>query len=197
MTCADGEIVVYVDADSFFFSDPIPAIQESLKNADVALSPHFFPPEHKDRERTCGKWNYGCAAYRACDLTRQVVGEWLEQTLAQCDENANNQHHLKDWPEKLGNRLAELPRGVNCGPWSLPIVKHRSLSYTLPEDGPNALYRTTELISFHAHEFRRGHGPNPVILKGEEWNRSWYDIEPDTIEHVYLKYESELEKFLP
>lgn len=188
----DGDIICYTDADSFYFSDPIPAIRSVMEHADVALSPHHFPPGQESRERTVGKYNFGCGVFRACDLTRRIVGEWLDQTLEKCDEfGAGDQKYLDQWPDKLGDRLVELPRSINLGPWQMAHVVQMNgqpmIDYGLTL-GP--------LISAHMHEFRRGIGRNPITLKGEAWNRSNYELHPSTVESVYLPYEAALSKFL-
>src|SRR5689334_1198631 len=43
-------IFVYVDADSYFFSNPTPIIEAAMERADVALTPHHFPPGQEHRE---------------------------------------------------------------------------------------------------------------------------------------------------
>lgn len=193
----DGDIVVYTDADSFYFADPVPTIRSVMEHADVALSPHHFPPGQEHKERSVGHWNFGCGVFRSCDLTRRVVGEWLDQTLAKCDEfGAGDQIYLDQWPEKLGGRLAELPPGMNLGPWSLAEA-------VCDIDGNLMHMKTGErhttifpLISYHFHETRRGTGRNPVQIKGESWNLTNYDIHPSTRECVYEPYIRELKRFL-
>lgn len=202
--CQDGDMVLYVDADSYFFQDPIPAIEQSLgKNACVALSLHCFPPDKKDRERTCGKFNFGCGAFVACHDSRAVVAEWLDQTMEKCDESKNDQHHLDEWPEKLGSRLAELPRGINVGPWQLmytprvgSVVVYNGRVHESWKTGDGSAGCSSPLISYHFHEFRRGFGRNQITLNGEAWNRTNYELHPDTIESVYKAYEKELTVFL-
>ena len=39
-----GDVICYVDADIFFYSDPLPMFSD-ICNASVALSPHRFSPE--------------------------------------------------------------------------------------------------------------------------------------------------------
>ena len=193
----DGDVACYVDADQFFFADPVPGILAALDNADVALSPHHFPPGQEHREKSVGRFNFGIGAFRACDATRKLVAGWLAQTLERCDEHAaGDQKYLDEWPAVLGERFAELPRGMNCGPWQLsevvPAYDPTGRPMPLLNEGDDLV----ELVSFHFHEFRRGTGKNPITLNGASWNRSNYQLHPSTIETVYRKYEAELIKWL-
>lgn len=183
----DGEIVVYCDADVMWYADPIPDILAAMERADVALSPHRFPKGQEHRYRSVGKFNFGVAVMRACDLTRKVVGEWLDQTLEKCDEYAGgDQIHLDLWIDKLGMRLTELPATWNAAPWQHVEV-----------NGSPPMIDGERLVSWHYHEHRRGLGKNPIIIKGEPWCRSGYDLPESTVQSVYLPYQMELEKFLP
>lgn len=184
----DGQIVVYCDSDMWWLADPIPDILGVMERADVALSRHHFPAGQEHRERTCGIWNFGVGVFRACDLTRRVVGEWLNQTLAQCDETVNDQHHLDSWEEKLGDRLTELSQGVNVGPWQNPIIDPETMRII---SGNGA-----RLISYHFHETRRGIGKNPAVIKGEDWNLTNYFINASARQYIYEPYLKALEAFL-
>lgn len=183
----DGTILCYCDADVMWCADTVPDILAAMERADVALSPHRFPKGHEHRERSVGKFNFGVAVMRVCDLTRKVVGEWLDQTLEKCDEYAGgDQIHLDSWIDKLGMRLAELPATWNAAPWQ---------NVEITGDPP--MLGDKRLVSWHFHEHRRGIGKNPVIINGEPWCRSGYDLPESTVQSVYLPYQTELEKFLP
>lgn len=193
----DGDILTYVDADQYFFSDPIAVIQDALSGPSIiALSPHYFPVGKE--KGAVGKFNYGIGCFRVCDETRSIAEDWLDQVIEKCDDARNDQHYLSEWPEKYGNWLAELPITVNCGPWQIPeITSHVSTGDPMIEAWHDRFGSEYDpLVSFHFHEFRRGTGRNPITLKGEGWNRTNYELHPSTIESVYTKYEAALSKFL-
>lgn len=183
----DGELIVYVDADSWFLADPIPGILSAMEGKSIGLTPHHFPPEQKNRERTCGKFNFGFGVFRNSALTRGIVADWLDKTLARCSEtDCGDQKYLDEWPALLGNQLAELPKVMNVGPWRLADIS-----------GMPPLLNGERLVSFHAHEFRRSAtGHNPVELNGERWNMTFYPIKDSTRKAVYEPYCAEVSKWL-
>lgn len=195
----DERILFYCDADSWFLSDPIPTILDCMERGDVALSPHSFPPGHEHKERTVGRYNFGCGVFRACDAARRIVSDWLDLVLAKCDEfAAGGQKHLDGWVDKLGDRLVELSRSVNCAPWSQYAVNAaRAIIGQTDSTGTFRQFTMPEpLISWHGHEMRRGPGKNPVTINGEAWNLSNYTLHENTVENVYSPYLVELSKYL-
>jgi len=167
-----------------------------MEKADVALSPHWFPPGK--RKDSVGYYNFGIGIFRVCDLTRILVSEWLDKTLAKCDDSTNDQHYLDQWTEKLGTHLAEIPQGTNTGPWSLSETRLHPITgkpmvRLYPDDSESPC---VPLISYHGHEMRRGFGRNPVTIKGIEFNLTNYPVSASVLQHVYEPLIKALEQFL-
>lgn len=189
----DGTVAVYVDADSFFFADPIPAIKEAVYDASIALTPHYFPADMIDRVRTVGIYNFGFGVFKSNMATRGLVRSWLDKSLAVWGPGENDQTMLDEWPSIMGSQLVSMPRGFNVGPWQ---EIEAGYPFKCDELFGNDGKETFPIISYHFHEFRRGVGKNPISLGNEMWNRTNYDIHPSVIELIYKSYERELEKWL-
>ena len=179
----DGSILCYTDADVLYFSDPIPTIHSVMEHADVALSPHYF--EKGGEKLSVGIFNFGAAIFRVCDRTKEIVSEWLEQTLERCDESVTDQMYLDRWPEKLGDRLMHLPPTWNVGPWRINAASGSPPSI----DG-------YPIVSVHYHEFRRGAGRNPIAINGVDFNRTNYLLSPFVVSALYEPYEEVLRPYI-
>ena len=166
---------VYVDADSFFFSTP-----SFSRGAAVALSPHNFPAGQSHREATVGRFNFGFGYFASWGATVELVNNWIEDTLRQCDGNsAGHQPYLDKWPDKLGPLFDELPPTINVGPWQHAVIT-----------GDPPMIGGEPLIHMHFHECRKRlvGGRNPVMIRGQRWNLTDYDIPAATRESVYEPY---------
>ena len=164
---------VYVDADSFFFGTP-----SFPKGAAVALSPHNFPDGQTHREATVGRFNFGFGYFARWQATIDLVSCWVDDTLERCDGNsAGHQMSLDDWPDVIGTLFTEL---------------HAEITGDRPTIGGEPLVH----MHFHEHRRRLVGGKNPVMLKGQRWNRTDYPIHPETLSSVYLPYERVLERYI-
>jgi len=130
------QAVVYIDADTWFFSNPAPVFEE-IADASVALSPHAFSPGLEHLE-TFGRFNAGFIYWRNDDIGRRCLSEWRDDCLAWCAEEPQpdgrfmNQGYLNRWPERYsGIHVIQHP-GVNLAPWNadgrplerLPVFFH-------------------------------------------------------------------------
>ena len=72
--------------------------------------------------------------------------------------------------------MFEFPETVNCGPWQNPEIDANRRLHGKP------------LVHYHFHEFRRGHGKNPVMINGRPWNMTNYHLPETTRRSVYEPY---------
>jgi hypothetical protein len=150
------ESVLFIDADTSFFSDPSPIFDE-LGTASIGLSPHRFSPALQGFD-VYGKYNAGCVYWRNDETGRRCLADWLDDCLEWCSEQAEpdgrfmNQGYLNRWPERYPSvHLLQHP-GVNLAPWN--IDGHR-----LEHDGERLLVDGLPLIFYHFHAVSRdAHG---------------------------------------
>lgn len=169
--------VAFIDADTYFFSNPQPVF-DKLGNAQIGLTPHYFPAGKEHQEKSVGRYNLGFAYFRRTAM--QLCREWCERTIRYCPESTGAQKHLDDL-----RGHAEFGRQVNCGPWQLPECQ-----------GSPPTLDGEPLVLYHFHEFRRGSGRNPTTINGQLFNMTNYPIHPKTLESVYEPYIAELQNWV-
>lgn len=117
----EGEHMVYVDADTCFFSSPADVI-EAGNEYDVSLTRHNFAP-HWQPTDLFGEFNTGWLGFRRTPAAQSCAEWWAEQCLDWCHDRPENgkfgdQKYLEGFP-RLNARVRILGDiGVNCAPWN-------------------------------------------------------------------------------
>ncbi|MCX8125374.1 MAG: hypothetical protein N3F66_14595, partial [Spirochaetes bacterium] len=57
------DLITYLDADLYFFSDPQPIFDE-MGDASILIIEHRYAPEHRDLEKKAGIYNVGWVSFR-------------------------------------------------------------------------------------------------------------------------------------
>ncbi len=117
------ESVMFIDADTWFFSDPRPMFDE-IGAASVGLSPNRF---HAATEHLAiyGLYGAGCVYWRNDETGRRCLVDWREDCLNWCDESPQpdgrfmNQGYLTKWPERYPDVHVMQHPGSNLGPWNV------------------------------------------------------------------------------
>jgi hypothetical protein len=171
---AREESFCYVDADMHFRSPLQPILDNLPPKVSVALTPHHFPRGREAKAETAGRYNFGLALFRRTPKSVEVVDEWVRLAVDRCKWNeCGHQRYLDNFGELLGDEFAELPKTVNCGPWSLPRIT-----------GSPQMLDGERLVSYHFHECRK--------LPTGLYRMSGYPIHPETMVSIYEPYVREL-----
>lgn len=149
----EGELLAFVDSDTFFFSSPEPVFDE-MRTASIGLSPHRF---NDTTAGLCkyGDFNAGFGLWRNDSIGKKCLSDWSEQCLEWCfcrveGPRFMNQGYLSSWPERYENVVILKHPGENLGPWN--AGSHRL------ESGPDGvLVDGHPLIFFHFSSIFRGH----------------------------------------
>lgn len=192
LLCADAlavtapdQLMVYLDADMFCFSDPAPALA-GIGGADVFVTEHRFAPHHAHLAKLYGRFNVGFLGFRNNAAGRACLARWAGQCLDWCgiepeEGRFGDQKYLDAWPREV-RRLAVLAHaGINAGPWNVGRHCYQATPSGVTLDGEL-------LVIFHFHRLRvlgpwhyetdfRDYGSLPRVLR----------------EDVYLPYLSALE----
>ena len=174
------ERLTYLDADTFFFSDPSPVEQE-VASSSIAITPHRFRANLAHHLRY-GVYNVGWLSFRNNAQGRACLARWRLQCLEWCRDVAEggrfaDQGYLNEWP-KLYSELHILSRpGFNEGPWNLDpaLVSLRN----------NGVYVQDQLLTlFHFQGLRR--------MAPDVFNPNWHDygLRPSrlVVQNVYRPY---------
>jgi hypothetical protein len=114
--------ITYVDADSMFFSEPGPIIEE-LRTQSVGIVGHRFSPRYKSRARWASPYCPSWVSFAPDPWGAEVAGWWRERCLEWCfhrveADRHSDQGYLRDWPERFeGVRVLQHP-GIGPAPWT-------------------------------------------------------------------------------
>jgi Nucleotide-diphospho-sugar transferase len=120
------DLLTFLDADTFFFSDPEPLFAE-LGGGSVAITEHRFPEMWKHHE-DCGIYNSGFASFRRDPNGLACVQWWHESCLAWCHDwidgdRYSDQKYLEQWPRRFGGVVVLRHKGANVAPWNVPVYR--------------------------------------------------------------------------
>lgn len=143
--CPEVEVLTYLDADLFFFSEPS-AIYRELGKGSVLIVEHRFPP-HLQRLAIYGTYNVGLLAFRNDADGRQCLAWWGDRCLEWCYDRVEtgrfaDQKYLDDWPSRFRNVVVLQHRGAGLAPWN--VAQHR-----LRVAGDRVWVDSEPLVFFH------------------------------------------------
>lgn len=141
----EADVITYLDADLFFFSDPFPIYQE-LDRGSVLIVEHRFPAHLRHLE-ALGIYNVGLLSFRKDEVGLQCLHWWRERCLEWCydrveDGRYADQKYLDDWPTRFPGVVVLQHKGTGLAPWN---VENRSLYL---ENG-QVLVDSWPLVFFH------------------------------------------------
>jgi hypothetical protein len=146
----DAELVTYLDADLFFYSDPAPIFHE-MGDRSVLMIGHRFPPRLRHMERY-GLYNVGFLAFRNNAEGQACLRWWRERCLEWCyslleDGRFADQKYLDEWPARFpGTAVLQHP-GAGLAPWNVT-------EYELGFRRGQVFVDGRELIFFHFHRLK-------------------------------------------
>lgn len=117
-----GDVLVYLDADLYFFDSPGVAI-EHMGAASVGIIEHRYPKKIAAKLEKYGRFNVGWVGFRNDASGRTVLDWWAQSCLEWCydtplaDGRYADQGYLNDFPKFDGVKVLESP-GFNLAPWN-------------------------------------------------------------------------------
>ena len=150
---APGELLVYVDADLCFYSDPTPVLDE-IGAASVAIIPHRFPATNGDHDPPIfGVYNVGFLAFRNDVRGRAVLADWRTSCIEWCYDTLMDrdrfadQKYLDAWPARFpGVHVVNNP-AAGLAPWNW-------MGHTIDDTREPLTVDGRPLIFYHYHGFR-------------------------------------------
>jgi hypothetical protein len=144
-------LITYLDADLFFYSDPSPLFGEMGVHS-VAIMGHRFS-ERLQHLHALGIYNVGWLSFRRDEHARQCLLWWRERCNEWCCDQADggrfaDQKYLDDWPTRFTGVTVLLHKGANLAPWNLA-------NYQLKLKAKQLWVEDQPLIFFHFHSLRR------------------------------------------
>ena len=113
---AQVQMLTYLDADLFFFSDPTP-IYDELGAGSILIVESRRAPSYPDLVPHLGRYNVGMIVFRSTASGLSCLRRWRQQCLEWCfdlfEQNRfGDQAYLNEWPERFdGVRILQHPGG--------------------------------------------------------------------------------------
>jgi hypothetical protein len=150
---APNEMVVYLDADLFFFGR-VSTVLDVLAGNHIGIIPHLYS-RRQGHLRKFGTFNVGLVAIRNSSYGRECSDWWSERCIEWCkdqpiDGKYADQGYLDRFPSLFtGVKILE-SRGFNLAPWNTHGQK-----ISQDSQGRVLVGTDTPLIFFHFHGLRR------------------------------------------
>lgn len=148
----DCDMITYLDADLFFYSDPTPIFDE-LGGNSIMIIEHRFP-EHLKRLERVGIYNVQFLPFRNDSNARECLVWWKEQCLNWCydrfeDGKFADQKYLDDWPERFKNVVVLQHKGAGLAAWNWMRYE-----ININESLNGASVDGQDLIFYHFHRLK-------------------------------------------
>jgi hypothetical protein len=147
----EADHIVYLDADVFFFSDPVPMYDE-IDDSSIAIVAHRFPPELHALE-AMGLYNVGWLFFKRDRNSESCLRWWRERCIEWCydwreADRYADQKYLDQWPDLFPGVIALRHKGANLAPWNIA-------NYRIRADGRGVWVDDQPLVFFHFHLLRK------------------------------------------
>jgi len=144
---AETDMITYLDADMFFFSDIFP-IYEELRGKSILIVGHRFP-KHLRHLEDRGIYNVGLLSFRRDKYALNCLQRWRKQCIEWCYDRVENglyadQKYLDDWPIRFPGVVELQHKGADLAPWNI-------MNYSLSLKNGRVLIDKEPLILFHFH----------------------------------------------
>lgn len=145
------DMVSYVDADCFFFSDPKPLYDE-LGQDSVLIIEHRYSADRKAWEKTSGRFNVELLIFRRDEIGLKVLSKWRNQCIEWCyfrqeDGKLGDQMYLNSWPEKYDKIHILQYKGGGLAPWNIK-------NYILSREKSKIFVDEDLLVFYHFHALK-------------------------------------------
>jgi hypothetical protein len=178
----DANLVTYLDADLYFFSNPDIATAE-IGEKSLLIVEHRFP-KGKEGMAINGKFNVAFNVFKNNQIGKRCLEIWRAQCLEWCYSKPEggklgDQTYLDEWPELYSEDLVVSKNvGVDAAPWNISQYKVTN------RDG-KVFINDNELICYHFHQFQ--------ILSPVKFGRTYgFIISKNIGDSIYKPYEEKL-----
>jgi len=166
----------YLDADTFFYQDPIFLIERMGDNS-VLITPHNYHPSY-DQTAMSGIYCVQFTTFKNDSKGLKVLDWWASACLKWCksyyeDGKMGDQKYLDSWSYMFEGVYVLKEKGAGLAPWNTLNYKFSSRKDTFLVDGES-------LIFYHYHDLKH--------LSNGEWYLGGYSISPQVINDLYLPY---------
>lgn len=182
---------VYIDADLYFYSDPV-VLTEELADNDVLITEHRYTPEY-DRSVLSGKYCVQFILFRNSINGLRILEWWRKSCIEWCyarveDGKFGDQKYLDDWLDRFEGVKVLEHSGGGVAPWNVQQYDLKSKKGKISGSEKNS-HDQFDLVFYHFHNVN-----NHLINGFNEFNLGSYFLEKKIIRLIYKPYLNELKK---
>jgi hypothetical protein len=179
-----GDFAVYVDADLYFYADPLVLIAEMAGDKNILIHPHRFSQDRSTWEATAGTFNVGFVGFRISDEAMACTARWRQQVLDLCVKDpekglCGDQGYLNEWPSLYAGLRIMANIGGGTAPWNVNAYRVAGTSECPTVD-------EQPIVFFHFHQLRIVDGGKHRFL-GAIY-ATGYDFPLDVERYIYRNY---------
>lgn len=163
------DVVTYLDADLFFYSDPEP-IHKELGSGSILIVPHRFSENMRSNEKY-GIYNVGLLSFRNDTVAQECLRVWRDQCLQWCYERPEDgkyadQKYLDDWTSRYKGVVVLQHKGAGLGGWNIDNYQYKSKGKELYVNGDRLVfYHFQALKMITRFIFQAGYALTPAVLR--------------------------------
>ncbi len=185
---SDLEMITYLDADLFFYSNPSPVFDEF--DGDYIFITEHNPSRELERLLIYGKYNVQFIIFRNNSEGVRTLDWWRKKTISRCysrrwgkNMQGGDQIYLNDWPARFKKVHVLQNKKLCLAPWNVN-------KYILTSRNKDIYVDDTKLIFYHFHSFEIN-GFNKFTLADGA-----YKIPKSARELIYRPYIEELKSII-
>jgi len=179
------QIITYLDADIFFYSNPAPLYDEFGDNSIMIIEHRF--PKHLKHMEVNGIYNVQMMVFKNNKHGLECLKWWRDRCNEWCyyrleDGKMGDQKYLDDWPVRFKGVHVLQHKGGGLALWNIEQYNiSKKQSYVFVDEDP--------LIFYHFHQFN-------LLKKGsyDYGEGSLYNLTPGNINLIYKPYIMALEE---
>lgn len=147
----DIDIVTYLDADLYFYSNPR-QIYDELGANSILIIEHRFTEVLKKFEKN-GRYNVQYQSFRNDEQGVSCLERWRMQCLEWCHDRSENgkyadQGYLNEWPDRYSKLVVSKLKGAGVAPWNVAQYKIDINDSGVTIDGD-------PMVFYHFHSVRK------------------------------------------
>jgi hypothetical protein len=180
---AEIDHIVWLDGDTFFFSDPEPIFTE-WGDYSITLTGEKWLEEHSILGETNGIYNTGFMGFKRDELAIECLQWFREKLIEWCFDRWekglwSDQVYCNDWPERFQGVGILENIGINLTPY---IINYRLTDATVIKSTNDILVNNEKIIYFHFYGFKYYDGNVFDICNYVMNSRD------DVIKNIYIPY---------
>jgi hypothetical protein len=186
---APNDVITYVDADLYFYSDPSVVLEE-MGGGSIYVHEHDFASKFEHLLPIAARFNVGLVSFRNNPEGLDCLTRWRAQCIQECvmdpsKGKCGDQNYLDEWPDLYPALVIARNPGVGLAPWNISKHRLKSRFRHISVDG-----RPVVFYHFHSLRLLRSRDRNKSVIMATDS----YELGDDVVSILYRPYARELRR---